>query len=343
MATPTPAPEEDGVRPLAGLRILAVEQMQALPFATQLLGRLGAEVVKVERPSRGDMARGSQPAASIDGGVPMGATFLRNNAGKRSITIDLKHPQGRELLLALVPRFDVIAENSRAGVMDRLGLGWADVSARHPNTIYVSVSGFGNRGDSPYRDWPALAPVVEAMTGVYGMSTDGPPPRIAPLGAIGDISAALFATIGILTAVVHRDRTGQGQYVDIAMLDSMIAMTDIVANLWSLGLRDGSVGPLIMHSFRASDGWFVLQVTRGAPVRCVGGTARPARLARRRALHHAPRVGDPPRERDPACHRAVGREPHQDRSRRRARSPQAPRRAVPVARRSRLGRTRPGS
>lgn len=262
MALPSPHATAQTVRPLAGLRVLAIEQMQALPFATQLLARLGADVVKVEPPGRGDTARASKPAASIDGGDEMGATFLRNNLGKRSITVNLKHQRGRDLVLALARKFDIVAENSRPGVMERLGLGYKDVAAVHPACIYVSVSGFGNLGESPYRDWPALAPVVEAMTGVHGVGAYEGPPRIAPLGAVGDISAALFATIGILTAVIHRERTGDGQYIDIAMLDSMIAMTDIVTNLWSLGLRDGSIGPVIMHAFRAADGWFVLQVTR---------------------------------------------------------------------------------
>ena len=250
-------------RPLDGVRILAVEQMQALPFATQLLGRLGADVVKVERPGAGDGGRASQPAMLDPDGRMVGATFLRNNLNKRSLTLDLKQPRGRELLLRLLPHFDVFAENSRAGVMDKLGLGYDDIADLHPGCIYVSVSGFGNTTDTPYRDRPALAPVVEAMSGVYENRRIGDnPPLVAPAGALGDIGAGMFATIGILAALAHRQRTGEGQYVDVAMLDSVVAMTDIVTNLWSLGLRDGSPGPVIMHGFKASDGWFVLQVIR---------------------------------------------------------------------------------
>jgi crotonobetainyl-CoA:carnitine CoA-transferase CaiB-like acyl-CoA transferase len=144
-----------------------------------------------------------------------------------------------------------------------LGLAYEDFASRHPQLIYLSVSGFGNRDGSPYRDWPALAPVVEAMSGIYEMRRPvGRPPVVGPMGAVGDVAAALFATSGVLSALRHRDRTGQGQMVDIAMLDATVAITDIVTNLWSLGLRDGSVGPLIMDGFRASDGWFVLQVIR---------------------------------------------------------------------------------
>ncbi|HEX3811976.1 MAG TPA: CoA transferase [Mycobacteriales bacterium] len=251
-----------GGKPLDGIRVLALEQMQALPFATQLLGRLGADVVKVEPPS-GDSGRGSQPAMADPDGRPVGATYLRNNLGKRSICLDLKDPRGRELVLRLAPRFDVIAENSKAGAMDRLGLGYADIARVHPAGIYVSVSGFGNTVPTPYSDWPAFAPIVEAMSGIYEMKREGDdPPRVAPVGALGDIGAALFATIGILTALRHRDTTGQGQYVDVAMLDVLIAMTDIVTNYWSMGLRDGGIAPTILHGFRAKDGWFVLQVGR---------------------------------------------------------------------------------
>jgi crotonobetainyl-CoA:carnitine CoA-transferase CaiB-like acyl-CoA transferase len=252
-------------KPLDGVRILALEQMQALPYATQLLARLGADVVKVEPPGGGDSGRGALPAMTDPSGRRVGATYLRNNFGKRSICVDLKDPRGRELILRLAPRFDVIAENSKPGTMARLGVGYDDIAAIHPAGIYVSVSGFGNTVATPYRDWPAFAPIVEAMSGIYEMKRIGDsPPFVAPVGALGDISAALFATIGILSALRHREATGRGQYVDIAMFDSVIAMTDIVTNFWSMGLRGGDVAPLIMHGFRAKDGWFVLQVAREA-------------------------------------------------------------------------------
>jgi crotonobetainyl-CoA:carnitine CoA-transferase CaiB-like acyl-CoA transferase len=252
-------------RPLDGVRILALEQMQALPFATQILGRLGADVVKVEPPGRGDSGRGSVPFVTDPEGRAVGATFLRNNLNKRSICIDLKDPRGRELVLRLAPRFDVIAENSKAGAMERLGLGYADIAAVHPPAVYVSVSGFGTTVDTPYRDWPAFAPIIEAMSGIYELRRQGDdPPSVAPVGALGDIGAALFATIGVLAALRHRDRTGEGQHVDIAMLDAVIAMTDIVMNFWSMGLGGGEPPALIMHGFRARDGWFVVQVGREA-------------------------------------------------------------------------------
>lgn len=249
-------------KPLAGVRVLALEQMQALPYATQLLARLGAEVVKVEHPKGGDSGRGSLPAMTDPEGRPVGATFLRNNLGKQSICIDLKSPEGRRLVLDLAPKFDIVAENSKAGAMDRLGLGWDDIHAASPRTIYASVSGFGASG-SPYDRWPAYAPIAEAMSGIYEFKRQGDtPPMVGPVGALGDIGTGLFATIGILAALRHRDATGRGQRVDIAMLDAMVAMTDIVTNFWSLGLRNGQLGPLIMHGFQAGDGWFIIQVGR---------------------------------------------------------------------------------
>ena len=250
-------------KPLSGVRILALEQMQALPFATQLLARLGADVVKIESPDGGDQGRGSLPAIADPVGRRVGATFLRNNLNKRSVCVDLKNPAGRDLVLRLAPRFDVVAQNARPGSMERLGLGYTDLAEVHPRCIYVSVSGFGVTVDTPYRDWPAFAPIVEAMSGLYEMKRiDSQAPQPAPAGALGDISAALFATVGILAALRHRDRTGVGQHVDVAMLDSVVAMTDIITNFWSMDTSARDVGALILRGFRAKDGWFVLQVGR---------------------------------------------------------------------------------
>jgi formyl-CoA transferase len=251
-------------KPLDGVRVLAVEQMQALPFATQLLARLGADVVKVEHPVDGESGRGALPAMTDRAGKRAGATFLRNNLGKRSVGIDLKQPEGRELVLALAPHFDVFAENFKAGALRKLGLGYDDVAAVHPKVVYLSVSGFGNTTTSPYDSWPAYAPIAEAMSGLYEYKRVGDnPPFVGPAGALGDIGTSLFGAIGVLAALRHRDRTGEGQYVDVAMYDSMVAMADLVVNFWSMGLRPGGLGPLlIMDGFRASDGWFIVQVGR---------------------------------------------------------------------------------
>ena len=258
-----------GPKPLAGIRILALEQMQALPFGTQLLARLGAEVVKIESPGSGDLGRGSLPAMVDPQGRSVGATFLRNNLSKRSIAIDLKSEAGRQLVLDLAPHFDVVAENFRSGAIERLGLGWDDIAAAHPSVVYVSLSGFGHAmdgtGDSPYRTWPALAAVVEAMSGIYDMRRpEGQPPVVSPMGAVGDISSALFAVIGLLAALRQRDATGRAQRVDIAMFDVLVAMADIVINFSSLGVHGGLGAVGIMDAFAASDGYVIVQVIREA-------------------------------------------------------------------------------
>src|SRR6266566_1314955 len=212
-------------KPLEGVRVLAAEQMQALPFGTQLMTRLGAEVVKVEHPVHGESGRGA--------------------------------------FLQLVPHFDVVAENFKAGAMARLGLGYEDVAKVDPKIIYLSISGFGNTVETPY-DWPAYAPIVEAMSGIYEYKRpEDQPPVPAPAGALGDIGTSMFGVIGVLAALRHRDQTGEGQYVDVSMFDAMVSMTDLVTNFWSMGLRPGGPGPLlIMDGFRASDGWFIMQVGR---------------------------------------------------------------------------------
>jgi crotonobetainyl-CoA:carnitine CoA-transferase CaiB-like acyl-CoA transferase len=249
--------------PLAGVRILAIEQMQALPFATQLLARLGAEVVKIEHPVTGDSGRGALPAVKDVDGRSVGATYLRNNLDKQSIAIDMKAPEGRELIKKLVPRFDVVGENFKPGTMDRMGLGYKDLAPLHPGLVYVSVSGFGNLLPSPYGSWPAYAPIAEAMGGFYEYRREeGTPPAVSPAGALGDIGSSLFAAIGLLAALRERDRTGKGQHVDVAMFDAMIAMADIVPHFWSMGVRGKRRTPGIFDGFKAKDGYFVVQAVR---------------------------------------------------------------------------------
>ena len=254
-----------GPRPLEGVRVLAIEQMQALPFATQLLAFLGAEVVKVEHPEHGESGRGSRPQITDRDGRRVGATYLRNNLSKQSVGIDLKHPEGVALVKRLVPHFDVLAENFKADTMDRLGLGYAALAAEHPALVYVSISGFGH-GPTPYADWPAYAPIVEAMAGLYEPNRKpGEPPPVVVAGALGDNASALYAAIGTLAALRQRDATGRGQHVDIAMFDAMVAMTDMVPFMWSVGeppsaATAGRTG--IVGAFQASDGHFVMAIFR---------------------------------------------------------------------------------
>ena len=239
--------------------------MQAVPFATQLMSHLGAEVVKIEHPTQGDSGRGSQPAVTDSDGRLVGATYLRNNLGKRSVGIDLKKPEGRDLIRRLVPRFDVVVENFKSGTLERLGLGYDDLAALRPGLVYASVSGFGNLTESPYSAWPAYAPIVEAMSGIYEYRREGEtPPMMAPVGALGDTASGLFMIIGVLSALRRRDVTGEGGRVDISMYDVMVSMADVVPNFHSLGMATGAGATAagIMSGFRARDGWFVVQAVR---------------------------------------------------------------------------------
>ncbi|MFE5331728.1 CaiB/BaiF CoA transferase family protein [Embleya sp. NPDC056575] len=250
-------------KPLDGIRVLAIEQMQALPYATQMLARLGAEVVKIESPGVGESGRAALPTMTDPLGRDVGVTFLRNNLGKRSVTVDLKHPEGREIVLRLAEKADIVCENFKPGTAGRLGLGFEDIAAVNPRAIYLSVSGFGNTTESPYASWPAYAPVAEGMAGLYDFKRDpNTAPVVSPLGALGDSGSALFAVIGVLAALRHRDATGVGQYVDISMFDAMVALNDAGISYWSMGLKDPGLAPLINHSFRAFDGYFLIQCAR---------------------------------------------------------------------------------
>jgi crotonobetainyl-CoA:carnitine CoA-transferase CaiB-like acyl-CoA transferase len=250
--------------PLEGVRILAIEQMQAIPFATQLLAHLGAEVVKVEHPKHGESGRASLPAIPDVDGRPAGATFMRNNLGKKSVGIDLKDPKGIELVKQLVPHYDVLAENFKPGTMERLGLGYDVLEQIHPPLIYLAVSGFGSLLDTPYGHWPAYAVLPEAMGGFYSFRPEpGRKPNIQVAGALGDISSSLFAAIGVLAALQGRERRGHGQKVDIAMLDCIMAMMDMVPFNHSLGIENSiKAWPGVLSSFEAKDGLFVMQIGR---------------------------------------------------------------------------------
>lgn len=204
--------------PLSAIRVLDFTQFLSGPFGTQILGDLGAQVIKIEPPS-GDLSR-SVPPNLVEGDS---SYFLSVNRNKRSVVIDLKSEIGADLALSMMDTCDVVIENNRPGVMDRLGLGWATVQARNPKAVYCSISGFGQTG--PDRDLPAYDMIVQAMSG--GMSMTGEPGR-SPVRAgipIADLGAGMYAVIGILAALQERQRTGRGSFVDISMLDVQLALT----------------------------------------------------------------------------------------------------------------------
>ncbi len=253
-------------RPLDGVNVLAIEQLQALPIATQMMVRMGARVVKVE-PIAGETGRQALPAITDKSGRKAGATFLRYNLGKQSVAVDIRTERGRDLVLALVPHFDVVCENLGPHRADKLGIGYSVLEAINPRVIVASLSGFGNTGNSPYQEWPAFAAVAEAMSGIYEYSRRPHQlPIVNPMGGVGDTGTGLFTLIGILAALRHRDLMGRGQFVDVSMFDSMISFSDLVPNFWSLGLKrdpDQELRiPMINTAFKASDGWFLMSVFR---------------------------------------------------------------------------------
>jgi formyl-CoA transferase/CoA:oxalate CoA-transferase len=204
------------MRPLDGIRVLDFSHALAGPYCTLLLSDYGAEIYKLEARS-GDMGRGWGPPFA--GGIA--SFFLGLNRGKRGISIDLKQPEGIELCLKLAGRMDVLIENFRPGLMDRLGLGFDAVRRRNPRLIYCSISGYGQNG--PSRDEAAMDLVVQSSSGLLSITgtEDGESVRCGY--GVTDVTAGLFAVIGILLALQARERTGQGQYVDVSMLDSMIS------------------------------------------------------------------------------------------------------------------------
>ena len=263
MVTTSDTDEDSTIRPLSGVRVLAVEQMQSLPFATQLLARLGAEVVKVEHPIRGDLGRSSLPAVNDVSGNQIGATFIRNNLSKKSIVIELKHDLGQKVFKELLPKFDVVAENFKAGTMESFGLDYSSLQSLDKSIIYLSISGFGHDSNSPYTDWPAFAPIAEAMSGLYTFNRPSEEElKVSPAGALGDTGTGLFAVIAILAALRYRETTGKGQYIDLSMLDSMVAFADIVPNYFSMGHDPRTPSPLINHGFKIMKGEIVIQIGR---------------------------------------------------------------------------------
>lgn len=211
-------------RPLDGITILDLTVMTAGPVGTMLLGDLGADVIKVEEPQGGDLARGLGTQFVAGESVQ----FLSQNRNKRSIRLDLKSPRGREVFMRLAASADVVVENFRPGTVDRLGIGYEDVKAVNPSVIYASVSAFGQEG--PYAGWPANDPIVQAVAGLMDMTGEagGRPVRVgAPLP---DFGAAAMLAFGITAALLHRERHGEGQRLDTSLL---------AATLFSTIPRDG--------------------------------------------------------------------------------------------------------
>lgn len=250
---------------LAGLKVIDLTVMLAGPFCTMLLADQGADVIKVE-PPEGDNTRRVGPFMADDDLRAFGGYFQSVNRNKRSIALDLKSAGGRAVFERLVAGADVVVENFRAGVMDRLGLSYEHLQAINPRLVYACLRGFGDprTGASPYVDWPAYDVVAQAMGGVMGITGPTPdqPLKVGP--GIGDTVPATMLAFGILAAVRHADRTGEGQFVDIAMYDGILALCERIAFQHSytgvVPHPEGNGHPLLcpFGLFRAADGWVAI-------------------------------------------------------------------------------------
>lgn len=244
--------------PLVGIRVLDLTRVLAGPYCTMLLADLGAEVVKVERPGVGDDSRYFGPF--LPGGGS--AYFASINRGKKSITLDLKRPDDRDLFLQLVEQADVVVENFRAGTMESLGFPADKLQEVKPQLIYASISGFGHRGLDT--DRAAYDIVIQALSGLMSITGTGPGQFVRVGTSISDILTGMFATIAILAALRRRDQTGCGTVVDMAMLDCTVAALENSVSRFAvtgmspdpLGTRHPSITPF--QSFQTSDGSLVV-------------------------------------------------------------------------------------
>lgn len=220
--------------PLVGVRVIDATQALAGPFCTMLLADLGADVVKVEPPS-GDMTRFGGPFTREDTEKAYGGYFASINRNKRSVVLDLKSAEGRDALLALVTAADVFVENSKVGVMDSLGVGYEVMRERNRALVYAAIRGFGDprTGASPYQDWPAYDVVAQAMGGAVAITgtAEGETFRCGP--SIGDLYPATLTAYGIAAALLRAERTGAGQFLDVAMYDGMLALCEAAVYRYS--------------------------------------------------------------------------------------------------------------
>ena len=246
--------------PLAGITVLDLTRVLSGPYCTMLLADMGARVIKVEQPGKGDDTRAWGPPF-ING---ESAYFLSINRNKESITLDFKKRQGRAVFDQLLAKSDILVENFRPGTLSKIGLDYSTLAPKHPKLIYCSISGFGQTG--PRHHQPGYDAVIQAEGGLMSITgaSDGPPYRLGV--AIGDIASGMFAAQGVLLALLSRGRTGLGQLVDVSMLDTVAALLTYQAGIYfatgSAPQRIGNRHPTIVpyETFAASDGDFALAV-----------------------------------------------------------------------------------
>jgi formyl-CoA transferase len=248
---------------LLGIKVLDLSRVLAGPFCSMLLADMGADVIKLEVPGRGDDSREFPPFMEGES-----LYYINLNRGKRSITVNLKSPEGVKVFKKLVKKCDVLIENFSPGTMERLGLGYEVLKKENPRLIYAAISGFGQTG--PYRSRPGYDIIGQAMGGLLSITgwPDTPPTRSGT--AIGDILSSLFCCIGVLAALNVRERTGSGQLVDVALVDSVYAALENIPQKYFVeGKTPGRIGNRYefiypYDTFRARDGWVVIAIANDA-------------------------------------------------------------------------------
>lgn len=251
--------------PLAGVRVVDLTAMLAGPYVTMLLADLGADVVKIE-PARGDVTRGAGPWRDGAEATTVGGYFQSVNRGKRGVVLDLKSEPDLKTFRGLVREADIVVENFSAGVMDRLGLSYESLAETNPRLIYGALRGFGDArtGASPYADWLGVDVIAQAMGGFLSITgtADGEPIKSGP--GIGDIIPGMHLTIGLLAALHHARVTGRGQFVDVAMYDSILAISERIIYQHSISgvvpKPSGNAHPLWVpfNIMRTADGWVAI-------------------------------------------------------------------------------------
>ena len=251
---------------LSGIRVLDLSRVLAGPWATQILGDLGAEIIKIERPGRGDDTRAWGPPYVKDTGYS--AYYASTNRNKRSVAVDMAMPEGRELLLALAQKSDVLVENFKVGGVARHGLDYATLSRLNPRLIYCSITGFGQTGPyAPRAGYDAMIQGMGGLMSITGKRNDeaGSSPQKVGV-AVVDLTTGLYAAIAILAALVQRGQTGRGQYIDLSLLDVSVAMlANQGMNFLTTGVapeRRGNAHPSIVpyQDFPTQDGWIMLAI-----------------------------------------------------------------------------------
>ncbi|HEX9016009.1 MAG TPA: CoA transferase, partial [Chloroflexota bacterium] len=247
--------------PLNGIRVLAVEQYMSGPYCTMLLADSGAEVIKVEQPKGGDPRRGIGPFATDDRGNKVSGGFMAYNRNKKSVTLDLQKPEGREVLFDLARVSDVVVENLRPGAAEKLGVGYEAMRVVNPRLIYAAISGFGRAG-GPYWQRPAFDIVVEAMSGIMNIVGFEDREPITTIYGMPDIYSGVVTAYAIALALIQRGITGEGQLLDISMYDCMVSLNErsIVTHAFTGQVpsrgRERLAAP--RAAYRASDGYVAL-------------------------------------------------------------------------------------